>query len=222
MNLFSALPIVTRRFRTPRQIIGHSWADRYSVLEPDVNLFCWKRPVLPEVSNYLERSVRSDLKPISFFTHTSDLLEKLHKFKVNWSGHHNDSGEAFWGDVYQLTHDFLTSFSKEKSGTVYLKVINSNECTKYHVDGYSLRLFTTYYGPGTEWLPEKAVNRSGLGKTNRQILKDPSHVQQMDTFEVGILKGELPNRINHTKGIVHRSPEIEHMKEKRIVLRVDI
>lgn len=43
----------------------------------------------------------------------------------------------------------------------------------------------------------------------------------MDAFEVGILKGEPPNRINLMIGIVYRSSEIEQSDEKKIILRVD-
>lgn len=129
--------------------------------------------------------------------------------------------DLFWEDVTILIQDFL-AFSENSSATVYLKVIDNNACTKFHTDGYSLRLFTTYHGRGTEWLPEKAVNRSALGETNDQIVKDPSKIQRMETCEVGILKGEIPNAPNRTRGIVHRSPEIVQTGEKRIILRIDI
>ena len=117
--------------------------------------------------------------------------------------------------------DFLV-FSQAKRGGVYLKVVDDNACTKFHVDGYKLRLFTTYVGQGTEWLPEQATNRKGLGKSNNKIVKDASQVRQMNPFEVGILKGELPNGKSSTFGIVHRSPEIVSSEGKRVILRVDI
>lgn len=103
-----------------------------------------------------------------------------------------------------------------------MKVITSNACAKFHIDGYSLRLFTTYYGPGTEWLPENAVNRNALGTTNEQIVKDQSKINRLGTGHVAILKGELPNRKNSVRGIVHKSPEITGSGDKRIILRVDI
>ena len=105
---------------------------------------------------------------------------------------------------------------------MHLKMISDDACTKFHTDGYSLRLFTTYHGKGTEWLPEKAVNRTFLGQSNDLIVKDASRIQQMDAFEVGILKGEIPGKASSVKGIVHRSPKIAHTGEKRIILRVDI
>ncbi len=173
------------------------------------------------VTDYLGQLIKKKLEPISFFASQEDLKESISEFRTIWDQKGSPDGDLFWEDIYLLSNDFL-SLSETKSGTIVLKVISNDACTKFHTDGYSLRLFTTYFGRGTEWLPEKATNRRGLGKSNELIVKDVSQVQQMDTFEVGILKGELPNMPNPTYGIVHRSPEISKLGEKRIILRVDI
>ena len=110
-----------------------------------------------------------------------------------------------------MTKDFLT-LARMRSGTIHLKVINDNACSKFHTDQYKLRLLTTYYGKGTEWLPEKATNRKALGKTNKLIVKDASKIQELTTYDVGVLKGTIPGIINSSKGIVHRSPQIEKKK----------
>jgi len=222
MNLISAIPAIINRFRPPRQILSPSWEDRKAILKPDVNLFCWQRPQAENLSKFLEGLVTADVKPISFSTDLNDLSEKLQKNLESWQGANAEAFELFSQDVYRLCHDFISSFSQEKAGSVHLKMVTGNECTKYHVDGYIMRLFTTYHGEGTEWLPEKAVNRAALGTTNEQILKNPALVQRMAPFEVGILKGELANKLNSTRGIIHRSPQIEETNNRRIILRVDI
>ncbi|WP_424964219.1 DUF1826 domain-containing protein [Ekhidna sp.] len=216
-----ALPDITFWFRNPKQIISDSWSERNVILESDVNLFSWKRKTNQQISSYLQHVVSSDKEPISFFTDVNDLEKWISEIRGIWDGENKTAGDAFWKDVFIVVRDFLT-FSPSQSGTVILKVIHSNQCTKFHTDGYPLRLFTTYYGKGTEWLPEKALNRGALGKRNDQIVKNPFKIQRMETFEVGILKGELSDRMNPTPGIVHRSPEIEKTGEKRIILRVDI
>lgn len=221
MNLMKAMSGVTFWFRNPKQIISDSWSERNAILKPDVNLFCWKRNDDLQIHHYLEKVIEEDKEPISFFTDTNDLEKWISELRGIWDGENSKEGDAFWDDVFIVVRDFL-AFSTNQSGTVLLKVIHSNQCTKFHTDGYSLRLFTTYYGKGTEWLPERALNRWALGKTNEKIVKNPSKIQQMETFEVGILKGELPNSVNPTPGIVHRSPEIEHTGEIRVILRVDI
>ena len=245
MNLLSALPYVTKRLRNPRQVVSDDWSDRKVIRNTDTNLFCWKRPENSVVTDYLGQLIKKKLEPISFFASQEDLKESISEFRTIWDQKGSPDGDLFWEDIYLLSNDFL-SLSETKSGTIVLKVISNDACTKFHTDGYSvqasfeitlrtidactkfhtdgysLRLFTTYFGRGTEWLPEKATNRRGLGKSNELIVKDVSQVQQMDTFEVGILKGELPNMPNPTYGIVHRSPEISKLGEKRIILRVDI
>lgn len=221
MNLLSALPYVTKRLRNPRQVVSDDWSDMKVIRNTDTNLFCWKRPENSVVTDYLGQLIKKKLEPISFFASQEDLKESISEFRTIWDQKGSPDGDLFWEDIYLLSNDFL-SLSETKSGTIVLKVISNDACTKFHTDGYSLRLFTTYFGRGTEWLPEKATNRRGLGKSNELIVKDVSQVQQMDTFEVGILKGELPNMPNPTYGIVHRSPEISKLGEKRIILRVDI
>lgn len=220
MSLLKGIPFIDR-LTYPRQVQSDSWEERSIITKSDVNLFCWKREANQQITEYLVPLLQSDLEPITFFSKQKDLQDLLSDVRVVWDQKSDTSGDSFWEDVYLLAADFL-SFSNRKEGTVVLKVIENDACTKFHTDGYALRLFTTYYGHGTEWLPEKATNRKGLGKSNDIIVKDPARVQQMDTFEVGILKGELPHQPNSTRGIVHRSPEIGETRKKRIILRVDI
>jgi hypothetical protein len=76
-------------------------------------------------------------------------------------------------------------------------------------------------GSGTEWIEDRFVNRNSLvGGNNDSIIKDPSKIKTMNPFEVGILKGEA-SAANKGKGVVHRSPPIQHKNEKRLVFRLD-
>lgn len=223
MNLLRIIPNITKKQRL-RQVISDSWSERELILKPDINLFCWKRPPNLMISNYLEGLLEKELKLISFYTSLDELAYQVNLSRKIWDQHaENQHGaDEFWADVMKVAYDFISSCTKEKTGTVRLKLIEGNECRKYHTDRYPLRLFTTYYGSGTEWLPERAVNRPALGNPNAQVLRDPSLVQQMETFEVGILKGEFHNRTKKSSGIVHRSPQIEGSGEKRVILRIDV
>ena len=219
MKLLSFVPF--KQSKNPKQIISQSWKSREKILASDVNLFCWKRPVINPISNYLLQLLEKELPPIQFNTSVHEIEQNINIVRLNWDQNLIDQGNLFWNDICQLTKDFLL-LSKMTSGTVHLKVINNNACSKFHTDQYKLRLFTTYLGEGTQWLPEKATNRKGLGKTNELILRDKSKIQQLAPFEVGILKGTIPGLINQNLGIVHRSPEIEEKKGRRVILRVDI
>jgi hypothetical protein len=169
----------------------------------------------------MEELIEYDLEDIRVRIDLKNLEDQLNEAASVWDIDSPADGGVFWKDVFRLAYDFL-HFSDRKEGILHLKTVCDNGCSKFHTDGYALRLFTTYWGEGTEWLPEKAVNRSGLGKSNEKIVRDESQIQRMQTFEVGLLKGELHNRSATSIGIVHRSPPIEESQECRIILRIDI
>ncbi len=221
MSLLSSIPFLSVKRQIPLQVVSDSWTEREAILKEGVNLFCWKREPISGVSEYLEQVLNGNHDSISFFTRSDYLAIKLEQHRSAWDIDNEFSGEAFWADVFRITRDFM-NLSNERSGTVHLKVIDNNACTKFHTDGDSLRMFVTYYGRGTEWLPEKATNRRGLGKSNKIIVKDPSMIQRLSSFDVGILKGQVHGSRSGVRGIVHRSPEIKRHGEKRIILRVDI
>ena len=219
MNLLSTLPFFANR-SIPKQVVSESWKDRDAILSANVNLFCWKRPVNPEINAFLQGLLSGPALKIQQSISLPSLEQDLRLFLRNLGSYHGDDGPLI-EDIRKLALDFL-AFSKEGRGTLHLRLVDHNACTKFHLDGYHLRLFTTYCGIGTEWLPEHAVDRSGLGKSNHDIVKNPDEIVQMEAFEVGILKGEIPNKANKTKGIVHRSPAIADTGIKRIILRIDI
>ena len=221
MSLLASIPFFQKSLRAPRQVVSASWADRSQILDRDVNLFCWKRNRQEVIDQYLGRLVQNPLEPIVFTSFPHELSEKISEYRSKWDAEQVADADPFWEDVYQLADDFIAT-AGAKQATLHLRVIDNNACSKFHVDGYSLRLFTSYIGQGTEWLPESATNRDGLGKTNELIVKEAAAVRQMDAQEVGILKGEVPNERRYVKGIVHRSPPIEATGSKRIILRVDI
>lgn len=221
MNLLVPIPFLKSKTNRPRQVISNSWQDRKRILSKDVNLFCWERSLDQQMKDYLKPGFDAFSEPIVFTTTLHDLPAQLLKARATWDHSHTEGADAFWMDVYRLVCDFL-SLSESRYCTLHLRSVDDNGCTKFHTDGYSLRLFTTYHGPGTEWLPEDAVNRKALGTSNKRIVTSPGRVQRMGTGHVGILKGELPGRPPAAMGIVHRSPAISHTGEKRIILRVDI
>lgn len=170
MNLLQSVPGITFWFRNPKQVISDTWPDRNAILKSDVNLFCYRRMSNQQISTYLQKTIESDKEPITFLTDLNDLDKWISELRGIWDGDNKKAGDVFWGDFSRLVGDFLT-FSQNKAGTIKLKMVHSDECSKFHTDDYSLRLFTTYYGKGTEWLPEKSSKRWALGKTNEQTVK---------------------------------------------------
>ncbi|MEL6534732.1 MAG: DUF1826 domain-containing protein [Bacteroidota bacterium] len=222
MKRMTTLGLLRMRPLPPQQVLSNRWEDREAILQPQVNLYCWQRPMNPAVQGYLDHLMQQDLSPICCLqVNQKYIASQLAEARTQWKDHDSGEGDAFWQDLQQITRDFL-SFSKDGAGIIHLKVIRDDACRKFHTDGYRLRLFTTYYGRGTEWLPEQATNRAALGKNNERIVKDPTQIQRMEAFQVGILKGEVPNTSHTVRGIVHRSPPIAKSGEQRLIFRVDL
>ncbi len=105
--------------------------------------------------------------------------------------------------------------------------VNRTQCPKFHVDHIALRLLCTYVGPGTEWLPERALRRAALAKPstspladNAALLIDAAAVQRAQPGNVLMMKGERYG--DGTPGLVHRSPEIEASGVTRLVLTLSV
>ena len=111
--------------------------------------------------------------------------------------------------------------TRASSFRVVLAKVSSNMCSRFHADNNQLRMLCTYYGPGTLWLPDHAVDRKAYltGKGNQSILPDENLVKQVDTGDVVILKGTL---YPGATPVLHRSPNIQENGEERILLSIDV
>lgn len=221
MSLLDFITLIRKKPSSQKQLISTTWHDRNQILRGDHNLFVWERDLTSSVAKYASDITAVHPEPIRQHISTVDLPDQIAKARAQWFGVSQRPADAFWADVLKLTTDFI-GFSKSRSGTLHIKVVTDNACTKFHTDGYQLRLFSTYHGLGTEWLPESAVNRSALGKTNESIVKDPSDIKRVGTGHVCILKGQLPDQGSEAKGIVHRSPGVTTPEQRRLILRIDI
>jgi len=223
MSFLDTLSLIKQKPVLPKQVLSDSWEERICIKNNGINLFSWERKLANRIENYLKGVLKQSnhLPKIGLPVCKKSLAKKLSEARRCWDVDHTEVADPFWKDVYKLSNDFL-DFSSTGQGVMHLRIVDSDSCTKFHTDRYQLRLFTTYLGPGTEWLPEEAINRAALGQTNERIVKDASKIQQMQAGHVGILKGEIQGASKLTKGIVHRSPEIECSGQKRIILRVDI
>ena len=128
--------------------------------------------------------------------------------------------EGLLEDILNLLGLF-EQVTKASSFRVLLAAISTNMCPRYHADNNELRMLCTYYGPGTLWLPNNAVDRKAYltGKGNQNIVSDENLVQQVATGDVVILKGAL---YPGATPVLHRSPNIEKSGEERLSLSIDI
>ena len=89
-------------------------------------------------------------------------------------------------------------------------------CPGWHVDQVSLRVVCTYWGPGTQWLADKSVDRSAL----RDRFTQAADYLTATIGDVILLKGaRWPG--NEPLGAIHRSPEVPAAVGARVVATLD-
>lgn len=112
---------------------------------------------------------------------------------------------------------------------VRLAGVTDDACRKFHSDRVSLRLITTYVGPGTEWLPEGQVWRVAprdlpmcVRAANAMIAPHPEHIQRLTPGDVAVLKGLVHPHVERGEvpAVVHRSPPIDGENLVRLVFSI--
>ncbi len=83
--------------------------------------------------------------------------------------------------------------------------ITDDGCRRFHVDYVQVRLLCTLIGPGTEWLPESAVDRTHLQDGSHSHVLDREATRRVPAGAVALLRGE---RHPLGGGVVHRSPPL--------------
>lgn len=191
------------------------------IYDAQVNLAVWQRKLDNVLQMFCESLI--DLRP-GLQLRTIIQPDEVAQWLENQLPQHAHRS-MFAEDVQQLAEMYADLFDLTAIG-LRLSVLGSTMCPRFHTDQLACRLVTTYYGEGSEWLPETAVNRCKLGQganglpdAESGVLKTPNAIQQLQAGEVALLKGEgwLGSEV---KGIVHRSPQI-NPGDKRVLLTFD-
>jgi hypothetical protein len=130
-----------------------------------------------------------------------------------------DGQRVFWGTYIFLLNQAFCRSHGVTCAQLRFSQISNDQCSLFHADYVRVRLFQTLRGLGTEFLPEDNVNRSGLGGgCNNKVVRDPGRIRRANEKEVLLMRGEQWFR---GKGLVHRSPPIKQIGEKRLYLCLD-
>ena len=103
----------------------------------------------------------------------------------------------------------------QKTNAVGFCLGSQRGCRRYHIDNVPLRLLVTYAGQGTEWLPDEAADRLAFlnGAPNEKIIKNPSAIQFMSSWDVSVFRGG-------PQGLLHRTPD-SALNGPSILMRLD-
>ncbi len=85
-----------------------------------------------------------------------------------------------------------------KHVVVKLATDTDSDASRFDTADVDYRLVTTYRGPGTEWVPTRALARSAPGRPH-----SPDAIRQLDRGAVAIIKGERGATAD-APGLLHR------------------
>lgn len=133
--------------------------------------------------------------------------------------------DALTTDLAETVELFATLTGAPVVG-LRLASLASAMCPRFHVDRVALRLVCTGFGPGTEWVDDRHVERRWLGgrcPAERDpatgMLREGARIECAGVLDVVLMKGELwPG--NAGRGAVHRSPPVP-AATRRLVLTLD-
>jgi hypothetical protein len=193
----------------------------YSLQRADAALDLWPRlaqPALLPLLRHYTREPGGSLLALTFIDGaerlSADLLPTAPKRL-------KPLGRALLRDMERLVRLYRQHATRSRI-RLRLEIERHDRCRYFHTDRIGLRLISTYLGPGTEWAPERSVDRAALGSgDNRAIVLDPGGIAQLQPFWVGLFKGDLHPACPGL-GCVHRSPPIAHRRGAiRILLTID-
>lgn len=185
-----------------------------------INIAIWRRTIDGELKKAVEQFLAANSQYQKSVTlspsrvHTE--LEKLTN---------GTAPKVLLDNMAELVDMFCCLFDLKYTG-LRLAKFNGAMCPRFHVDQVPCRLVTTFYGPGTQWLPNHTVKRAKLGHGSQGqedsvsgLYSQEGDIQQLSCGDVAILKGECWIG-NENAGLVHRSPPTK--AETRLLMTLDL
>ena len=104
--------------------------------------------------------------------------------------------------------------------SIKISLESSRTCKRYHIDNVPIRLLVTYYGKGTEWIPNHACDYSAYynGENNNKVIKDNAEKKFIEDWDIAVFKGQRYK--GGEKAILHRTPD-SALGKLSLLMRLD-
>lgn len=207
-----------------KTVISNCFGDLARIYEEQVNLCLVQRAIPVEIQTFVANTLAGGIR-----LELSRAVEASGEDVAGlWPQAAEIPGYRAWiADVALLINAYCELFELREAG-LRISTLDKAMCPRFHVDRVTARLICSYGGIGTEWLPEYAVDRSKLGMgacgqpdDRSGVIVDPTAIQQMPTYAVGLMKGENWQG-NEGRGLVHRSPVPTAEQPRRLLLTLDM
>ncbi|RUO22601.1 DUF1826 domain-containing protein [Aliidiomarina iranensis] len=189
---------------------GANAMELSSIFKSHINLAIWQREINDRAYQYAQFLQHSTWPQQRVLLNINEVTEHFLNVLPEAPGR-----ASIVADIALLADMYGCLFDISQVGIRFAR-LTSAMCPKFHTDKLGCRLITTYAGVGSEWLKNEHVWRSDTGKVMHQA---DAPVQQLNSVEVGILKGDGWADNEHG-GIVHRSPQVAE-NDARVVLTID-
>ena len=193
--------------------IGNTLESLGRIHGPSVNIAIFQRSV-HHLEEELNRLLESQVK-----IRVAGTLQEIEDALASNFAALGLEGSEVLADIMTLIDGFK-SITKAYKYRVFLATVDSNMCRRFHTDINDLRMICTYLGKGTLWVDEEGLDRDLLHAQSQkpEFVQADECIRYSRAGEVLILKGALyPNG----EAVIHRSPTIEDLGEKRLLLRID-
>lgn len=192
----------------PHLAMAESLGGLDAILGPGITMaICPRRPD-PAIAGFLAGPARSDFRCLRTKIGAIAAESQVDKALAQSGLPASFGRRALGTDIARLVAAFCR-LSGANAVALRLDRVTDDACRLFHPDMVPVRLVCTYRGPATQWLPEEACDRSGIGKgDNDLICRDWARVQSLRPFWVGVMKGEhWPG--HRGGGLLHRSPPLD-------------
>lgn len=189
-----------------------TWAGFARIFEPSVHLVYMRRTIPAGIQEYLDAMNREHLR--------ADRIRHVHSAgaPIPTDVLPDLPGRAAIQAEIECMSDLLADVTGCPRIGFRVEVLDRAMCPRMHVDHVTVRLLTTWVGPGTEWLNESGADRSRLGSD--AVITTPTAIRRARAGDVLLLKGEQwPG--NKGFGVLHRSPASPSTAPMRVLLACD-